>query len=72
MLDPKFLALQVQQETSFSTQVSLREDRLDPGEVRAELRGLLQASAGRSFRLCKGQTPRQTHILPHCKWDQRT
>lgn len=36
-------------------QVALREDRLDPGEVRTQLRCLLQASARRSVRTCKGR-----------------
>ena len=36
-------------------QVALREDRLDPGEMRAELRCLLQASARHSFKTCKGR-----------------
>ena len=36
-------------------QVALRKDCLDPGEVRTELGGLLQASARRAFKTCKGR-----------------
>ena len=43
-------------------QVALRKDCLDPGEVRAELGGLLQAPARRSFSVCKSRCSAATRI----------